>query len=133
MMMGMLILVNFHLTQTVVKVKSQHGAVHKTCKLQPIDERNRKLSSRISNCTALDAKACIQHIDDCAMQHAHDPNLLGHCKDCHLDVDACGSKSLYLHQLSPHFPSIRCIVNMLVAELGHTLQLGDLAGNSSTI
>jgi len=31
MTMGMLILVSFHLIQTVVKVKSQHGAVHKTC------------------------------------------------------------------------------------------------------
>jgi len=76
------------------------------------------------------------------MQNAHDPNLLGHCKDCHLDVDAYGSKLLYLHQLSPHFPSIRRIVNMLytirksdtkVTELGCALQLVSLAGNSSTI
>jgi len=99
--------------------------------LQPLDEINRKLSeviSRISNCTALDARAFIQHIDDCTMQHARDPNLFEHCKDCHLDADAYGSKLLYLRQLSPHFPSIRRIVSMVYTIRKANKHKGDRVG-----
>ena len=32
---------------------------------------------------------------------------------CHLDLDACKSKLLYLRRLAPHFPNIRQLVNMI--------------------
>ena len=87
------------------------------CKLQPINEMNKNLSEIYGGLNAaLDAKSHIQHdiqhFDNCTKQHVHGPALLGDCKDFYFDA---GSKSLYLCQLSPHFPNMRRIVNMVYA------------------
>ena len=52
-------------------------------------------------------------MDDCDQPESHDPSLAGHNKLCHLDIDACKSKLLYLRRLAPHFPNVRQLVNMI--------------------
>ena len=58
----------------------------------------------------LDGKLYVQNMNTCTKMEEHDPNLLGHAKECHLGTDACQSTLLYLRRLAPHYPDIRKIV-----------------------
>ena len=52
-------------------------------------------------------------MDDCDKPSSHDPLLVGHSEQCHLDDNACKSKLLYLRRLAPHFPNVRQLVHMI--------------------
>ena len=67
----------------------------------------------IGECDPIEARSYIKHVDDCNQPESHDPCLTGHSQLCHLDAKACDSKLLYLRKLSPHFPNVRQLVNMI--------------------
>ena len=69
--------------------------------------------SKIAECDPSEARYFIPHMDDCTKVDMHDAKLQGHNKACHVDPDACGSRLLYLHWLTPHYPNLRRIINTL--------------------
>ena len=96
----------------------------------------------IGTCDPIEARHLIQHIDDCDQPESHDPLLSGHSKVCHLDEKACNSTLLYLRRLSPHFPNIRKLVNMIygvkwadnqICSLDQALQAGNLDALHKTV
>ena len=110
------------------------------CKLEPKADINKfvcDIYSSIGECNPLQARNFIQHIDDCCRPDTHDPKLKGHSEECHLDVNACSSKLLYLRRLAPHFPFVRRLVNMIynvkrsdnkICGIDRALQKGDVLG-----
>ena len=85
------------------------------CKLDTPDLLNQLICifSNIAECKPIEARRYVQCMDKCSKQSLHDLSLQGHCKDCYLDSQACGSALLFLRRLAPHYPNIRKIVDML--------------------
>ena len=99
-----------------------------------ITEKLQQVYTSIGSCTPEQARHYIHHIDDCTKPESHDPQLLGHRRECHVDKNACGSILLYLRRLAPHYPNIRQLVNMVyqvkrfdtqITAVDQELQLGD--------
>ena len=72
-----------------------------------------KICNTIGECDPIEAPHYIRYMDDYDHPESDDKSLAGHSELCHLNDDACKSKLLYLHRLTPHFPNDRQLVNMI--------------------
>ena len=67
------------------------------CKLGPLEQVNATITNiyeKIGECTFLDGRLYVQHMNTCTMMEAHDPTLLGHAKEC---LQMCASLHCFIY------------------------------------